>query len=119
MRAVRSAGPKDFERSSSNPRSDPAGAQMGKPQVWGAALSEAHQSPLPLPFPLIQIDPTEFNLLDSPISISFPPLSQTPAQVVELVDTHDSGSCAARCGGSSPPLGTKKDKAAFSGLFCD
>ena len=67
---------------------------MGKPQVWGAALSEAHQSPLPLPFPLIQLDPTEFNLLDSPISISFPPFSQTPAQVVELVDTHDSGSCA-------------------------
>ena len=91
---------------------------MGKPQVWGAALSEAHQSPLPLPFPLIQIDPTEFNLLDSPISISFPPLSQTPAQVVELVDTHDSGSCAERCGGSSPPLGTKIRKTAYRGLFC-
>ena len=28
------------------------------------------------------------------------------AQVVELVDTHDSGSCAARRGGSSPPLST-------------
>lgn len=28
------------------------------------------------------------------------------AQVVELVDTHDSGSCAARHGGSSPPLST-------------
>ena len=72
MRAARSAGPKDFERSSSNPRSDPAGAQMGKPQVWGAALSEAHQFPLPLPFPLNQLDLTEFNLLESSISIFFP-----------------------------------------------
>ncbi len=29
-----------------------------------------------------------------------------PALVVELVDTHDSESCAARRGGSTPPLGT-------------
>lgn len=72
MRAARSAGPKDFKRSSSKPRSDPAVAQMGKPQVWGAALSEAHQSPLPLPFPLHQLDLTEFNLLEPSISIFFP-----------------------------------------------
>ena len=26
-----------------------------------------------------------------------------------MVDTHDSGSCAERCGGSSPPLSTKND----------
>ncbi len=29
------------------------------------------------------------------------------ARVVELVDTQDLGSCAARCGGSSPPSRTK------------
>ncbi len=29
------------------------------------------------------------------------------AQVAELVDAHGSGPCAARCGGSSPLLGTK------------
>jgi len=45
MRAARSAYPKDFERSSSNPRSDPAGAQMAKPQVRGTTLSEANWSP--------------------------------------------------------------------------
>ena len=28
------------------------------------------------------------------------------AQVAELVDAHGSGPCAARCGGSSPLLGT-------------
>ena len=72
MRAALSAGLKDFERSSSNPRNEPAGAQMGKTQVWGTDLSEAHQSSLPLPFPLIQLDLTEFNLLESTISIFFP-----------------------------------------------
>ena len=30
------------------------------------------------------------------------------AQVAELVDAHGSGPCAARCGGSSPLLGTTK-----------
>ena len=29
------------------------------------------------------------------------------ARVVELVDTQDLGSCAARCGGSSPPSRTR------------
>ncbi len=29
------------------------------------------------------------------------------AQMAELVDAHGSGPCAARCGGSSPLLGTK------------
>ena len=28
--------------------------------------------------------------------------------MVELADTHDSGSCASRHGGSSPPFGTKR-----------
>ena len=30
------------------------------------------------------------------------------AEVVKLADTHDSGSCASRHGGSSPPFGTRK-----------
>ena len=30
------------------------------------------------------------------------------AEVVKLADTHDSGSCASRHGGSSPPFGTKE-----------
>ena len=29
------------------------------------------------------------------------------AHVAELVDAHGSGPCAARCGGSSPSVGTK------------
>ena len=32
------------------------------------------------------------------------------AQVAELVDAHGSGPCAARCGGSSPLLGTNPEK---------
>src|SRR5512133_2940165 len=33
------------------------------------------------------------------------------AHVAELVDAHGSGPCAARCGGSSPSVGTKIKKA--------
>src|SRR3954471_11553503 len=33
------------------------------------------------------------------------------AHVAELVDAHGSGPCAARCGGSSPSVGTKTKKA--------
>ena len=40
----------------------------------------------------------------------------SPAQMVELVDTPDLGSGAARCGGSSPLLGKKKGLS--RGLFC-
>ena len=36
---------------------------------------------------------------------------------MELVDTPDLGSGIERCGGSSPPLGTKKIKTALCGLF--
>ena len=32
------------------------------------------------------------------------------AHVAELVDAHGSGPCAARCGGSSPSVGTKAFK---------
>ena len=38
--------------------------------------------------------------------------------MVELVDTPDLGSGIERCGGSSPPLGTKIKKTAMRGLFC-
>ena len=52
----------------------------------------------------------QFSLLAPVKSASFPTHRQLHAQVVELVDTHDSESCAARCGGSSPPLGTKEGR---------
>ena len=40
------------------------------------------------------------------ISISLIRSSLVNAQMAELVDAHGSGPCAARCGGSSPLLGT-------------
>ena len=64
-------------------------------------------------FPL----PTKFSLIEPVKSTSFPTLHQLNAQVVELVDTHDSESCAARCGGSSPPLGTKKSDRFMRSFF--
>ncbi len=38
------------------------------------------------------------------------------AQVAELVDAHVSGACAARCAGSSPALGTKRESSTISRL---
>ena len=38
------------------------------------------------------------------------------AQVAELVDAHVSGACAARCAGSSPALGTKRNSRQSSRL---
>ena len=64
-------------------------------------------------FPL----PVKFSLIEPVKSTSFPTLHQLNAQVVELVDTHDSESCAARCGGSSPPLGTKKEDRFMRSFF--
>src|SRR5690625_4497485 len=42
------------------------------------------------------------------------------AQVAELVDAHGSGPCAARCGGSSPLLGTTAKEIDVNGrlFFC-
>lgn len=39
------------------------------------------------------------------------------AHVVKLVDTHVSGTCAARYGGSSPSMGTKSDNLYRLSLF--
>ena len=53
--------------------------------------------------------------IDPPINLSCRAIIDFPvtkcfveriARVVELVDTQDLGSCAARCGGSSPPSRT-------------
>lgn len=49
--------------------------------------------------------------------VRVPPCAQN-AQVVKLVDTPDLGSGAARRGGSSPPLGTKKFFEMVDTLFC-
>ena len=38
------------------------------------------------------------------------------AQVAELVDAHVSGACAARCAGSSPALGTKRESSTINRL---
>src|SRR5471032_2862328 len=42
----------------------------------------------------------------SPFAIISELLSSISAHVAELVDAHGSGPCAARCGGSSPSVGT-------------
>src|SRR5471032_2797809 len=42
----------------------------------------------------------------SPFAIIAELLSSISAHVAELVDAHGSGPCAARCGGSSPSVGT-------------
>src|SRR3954462_11477484 len=43
-------------------------------------------------------------------------VSSNSAHVAELVDAHGSGPCAARCGGSSPSVGTTLPEL-FSALF--
>src|SRR5471030_790104 len=43
-----------------------------------------------------------------PVVIIAELLRSISAHVAELVDAHGSGPCAARCGGSSPSVGTKK-----------